>query len=639
MKHLAKTTLFFLFLFFFQNLAFGQKTFVLKGKIIDGAYDEPLMAAAVSIKGKAVGTATDINGKFSLEIKKDYWNDTLVVSMLGYTAQKISVQEAFKLPNYYFEMTLAETSFNLEMAEIGAPIILNNIFFNFNKHELLSTSYTELEKLYNFLKKNQGVIIEIAGHTDSIGTEIYNEALSEARASSVMAYLEEKGIEQGRMTAKGYGESRPVVPNNTEVGQAMNRRVEFTVLSKGEIVNESQMPTTTPSKPVLATVVNKDKTGKIVLVPPTEGSEIEIESEIQPQIKPEIKLEVPKIENPKIETTTPTTITKPTVENKPKPTVVIDRTTKVGKIQGIANDYAEKSGFNGAILVYHEGKTLYSDGVGFANLSNIKPNTLKTKFYLGSMSEEFTAALILKAVKANKLKLSLPINTYLSGLPKHIGDKVTIMQLLSHTSGLCESNVANLAELDLCFLPNGAKNYSTVNYILLGKILETIYKDNYNNLITKQIFSPLGMTNTKVITPLFKDENLAKGYRKEGGKTIAIEPQSAYNEAAANGIVTTIEDLAKWQKALKDNNWLSPDLQILMETPTQGNQTLIGDIQQVVLGTKVLKVLLTETSINGHKAFVIKTLTGNSMVIITSNVETVDLQSLYRDVLKVLFIE
>jgi CubicO group peptidase (beta-lactamase class C family) len=233
----------------------------------------------------------------------------------------------------------------------------------------------------------------------------------------------------------------------------------------------------------------------------------------------------------------------------------------------------------------------------------------------------------------------LPINTYLSGLPKHIGDKVTIMQLLSHTSGLCESNVANLAELDLCFLPNGAKNYSTVNYILLGKILETIYKDNYNNLITKQIFSPLGMTNTKVITPLFKDENLAKGYRKEGGKTIAIEPQSAYNEAAANGIVTTIEDLAKWQKALKDNNWLSPDLQILMETPTQGNQTLIGDIQQVVLGTKVLKVLLTETSINGHKAFVIKTLTGNSMVIITSNVETVDLQSLYRDVLKVLFIE
>ena len=637
MKYLAKTTLLFLFILSFQTIGFTQKTFVLKGQIMDGAYDEPLMAAAISIKGKAIGTATDVNGKFSLEIKKDYWNDTLVVSMLGYTAQKMTVQEAFKLPNYYFETTLAETSFNLEMAEIGAPIILNNIFFNFNQHELLPTSYTELEKLYNFLKKNQGVVIEIAGHTDSVGTAVYNEALSEARASSVMAYLEEKGIEQGRMTAKGYGEARPVVPNTTETGQAMNRRVEFTVMSKGEVVNASQMPIIQP-KPVSETPVNTDKTGKVILVPTTVGSEIEMETEVKPQ---------PKLEVPKIDPTTVTintNNTKPTAENKPtptvpKPTVVIDRTTKAGKIQGISIDYAEQKGFNGAIFVYHEGKNLYSDGVGFANLSNVKPNTSKTKFFLGSMSEEFTTVMILKAVKANKLKLSLPINNYLNGLPKHIGDKVTIMQLLSHTSGLCESNVANLAELDLCFLPNGAKNYSTVNYILLGKILETIYKDNYNNLVSKQILSPLGMTNTKVITPLFKDENLAKGYRKDGGKMVAIEPQSSYNEAAANGIVTTIEDLAKWQKAIKDNNWLSPDLQILMETPTQGNETLVGNIEQVVLGTKVLKVLLTETSINGHKTLVIKTLTGNSMVVITSNVETENLQSLYRDILKVLFLE
>jgi outer membrane protein OmpA-like peptidoglycan-associated protein len=620
MKYLAKITLLFLGLFFFQTFSFGQKTFVLKGQIMDGAYEEPLMAAAVSIKGKAVGTATDVNGKFSLEIKNTYWNDTVVVSMLGYTAQKITVQEVFRLPNYYFETTLGETSFNLEMAEIGAPIILNNIFFDFNKHKLLPTSYTELEKLYNFLKKNKGVIIEIAGHTDSIGTEIYNEALSEARASSVMAYLEEKGIEQGRMMAKGYGEARPVVPNYTENGQAMNRRVEFTVMSKGEIVNESKMPSIQP-KFASNIPTNIAKTEGVILTPPIKGSEIKIQT---------TTLKVPKIE------TAPNEIK----QSVTKPIIGINQTTKAGKIQGISKNYGENKGFNGAILVYYEGESLYSDGIGFSDFSRIKPNTLNTKFFLGSMSEEFVTVLILKAVKANNLELSLPINNYLKDLPKQIGDKVTIMQLLSHTSGLCESNLTSLVEeLDLCFLPNNSRNYSTVNYILLGKILETIYKDTYNNLVTKRILLPLGMTNTKILTPLFKDENLAKGYRKNSGKMIAIEPQSTYNEAAANGVVTTIQDLVKWQKALKNPEWLSSDLQILMETPTQGNETLVGNIQQIVLGTKVLKVLLTETSMNGHKVLVVRTLTGNSIIVITSNIETANLQPLYREILKVLFIQ
>ena len=125
MKQLVKTSLIFLLLFSFQNLGFGQGSFVLKGQIMDGAYKEPLMAAAVSIKGKASGTATDLDGKFEFEIAKKYWNDTLVISMLGYTAQKMTVREAMVLPNHYFETTLEETSFNLEMAEIGAPIILN----------------------------------------------------------------------------------------------------------------------------------------------------------------------------------------------------------------------------------------------------------------------------------------------------------------------------------------------------------------------------------------------------------------------------------------------------------------------------------------------------------------------------------
>lgn len=631
MKQLVKTSLIFLLLFSFQNLGFGQGSFVLKGQIMDGAYKEPLMAAAVSIKGKASGTATDLDGKFEFEIAKKYWNDTLVISMLGYTAQKMTVREAMVLPNHYFETTLEETSFNLEMAEIGAPIILNNIFFDFNRHKLLPTSFMELEKLYNFLKKNDAVVIEIAGHTDSIGTDIYNEALSEARASSVMAYLEEKGIVQNRMTAKGYGETRPVVSNFTEAGQAMNRRVEFTVMSKGEVVNASQMPDTTRKISILEIPEILDNNGTIVLIPPILGAEIDegAGSGNGGTITPINLSSENEIMNSK-PANKPITLTLP---------INIDNSTKAGNLQTISKNYSENKGFNGAILIYQNGKILYSDGIGFSDLSRTKPNTLKTKFYLGSMSEQFTASLILKAVKSNRLDLSLPINKFLDGLPEHIGNKVTVLQLLSHTSGLCETNTADLSDLDLCFLPNGPKNYSSVNYILLGKILEGIYDDNYNGIIEAQVLLPLGLKNTKIVMPMFKDEKLAKGYRRDGGRLEEVIAQSPYHEAAANGIITSIEDLAKWQKALKNPNWLAPDLQILMETPTESNETLIGEIQQVVMGTKVLEVSFSETTMNGHKTLVIKTLSGNTLVIIASNIETTNLQPLYRDILKALFIE
>ncbi len=74
--------------------------------------------------------------------------------------------------------------------------------------------------------------IEIAGHTDSVGSEMYNLRLSEARANAVRDYLIQHGISPDRLIAKGYGESRPIAPNTTREGRAKNRRVEFTVISQ-----------------------------------------------------------------------------------------------------------------------------------------------------------------------------------------------------------------------------------------------------------------------------------------------------------------------------------------------------------------------------------------------------------------------
>jgi OmpA-OmpF porin, OOP family len=107
---------------------------------------------------------------------------------------------------------------------------LKNIYFDFDKTTLKSESFVELDKVVDFLKQNAKVSIEIAGHTDSKGSDTYNENLSQGRSQSVVDYLVTQGIDASRLQAHGYGESKPIDSNETDEGRANNRRVEFTVL-------------------------------------------------------------------------------------------------------------------------------------------------------------------------------------------------------------------------------------------------------------------------------------------------------------------------------------------------------------------------------------------------------------------------
>ncbi len=120
----------------------------------------------------------------------------------------------------------------LKNIEEGSSIVLENIFFEFNKTDLLPVSYAELDKVASFMLENNIRKIEISGHTDSEGSEAYNQRLSEGRARAVVQYLISKGIDPMRMDAVGYGESRPIDTNFTEEGRAQNRRVEFTLIKR-----------------------------------------------------------------------------------------------------------------------------------------------------------------------------------------------------------------------------------------------------------------------------------------------------------------------------------------------------------------------------------------------------------------------
>jgi outer membrane protein OmpA-like peptidoglycan-associated protein len=113
----------------------------------------------------------------------------------------------------------------------GAKVVLNNIFFESGKAELMPESKVELNKLVQFLAANPGVRIEIGGHTDAVGNDASNQVLSEQRAQSVTAYLVANKVDASRLESKGYGETKPVATNETETGRGFNRRTEFSILS------------------------------------------------------------------------------------------------------------------------------------------------------------------------------------------------------------------------------------------------------------------------------------------------------------------------------------------------------------------------------------------------------------------------
>ncbi len=118
----------------------------------------------------------------------------------------------------------------LQPIEEGKAVVLRNVFFDTDSHILQESSHAELQRLERFLRENPGLRVEISGHTDSTGSFEHNKRLSERRALSVREYLTERDIDEGRISAQGYADTRPVDTNETPEGRANNRRTEFEIL-------------------------------------------------------------------------------------------------------------------------------------------------------------------------------------------------------------------------------------------------------------------------------------------------------------------------------------------------------------------------------------------------------------------------
>lgn len=125
----------------------------------------------------------------------------------------------------------------------GEGIVINfkeKVLFGFNSADLGATAQGNLNKLVEVLTRYPNTNIQVIGHTDSIGTASYNQALSERRATSVKTYLQDQGISSTRLTAVGKGQTDPIVSNSTDEGRAQNRRVEFVITANEQMKEEAR---------------------------------------------------------------------------------------------------------------------------------------------------------------------------------------------------------------------------------------------------------------------------------------------------------------------------------------------------------------------------------------------------------------
>jgi len=197
------------------------------GNIYDANTKKPLKAdIELFILGEnlpaSIFTSDEKTGGY-LTILNENIRIALYINCPGYLFES----ETFDLSNG--EKTAVRHDFYLKPITVGNSVRLNNIFFDLNSADLSPESKTELNKIVRFLNDNAGVRISIAGHTDDLGSEQYNQQLSLNRARSVYDYLIKEGIKIQSITFAGYGESRPIMDNTDEESRKLNRRIEFTV--------------------------------------------------------------------------------------------------------------------------------------------------------------------------------------------------------------------------------------------------------------------------------------------------------------------------------------------------------------------------------------------------------------------------
>lgn len=321
--------------------------------------------------------------------------------------------------------------------------------------------------------------------------------------------------------------------------------------------------------------------------------------------------------------------------------------------------YASQHDFNGTILVEANGKVTYEGSFGFANLQFRVPDTNQTKYKIASVTKAFTSVLILQAVEEGRIDLDRSIGTYIPSYAGPARDKVTIHELLNHTSGIqnfdqvesaeeairsgipnyqapytTDQLLAKFCSGPLVHEPGTVFDYNNGDYIILGKILERVYDRTYEQLLKEKLLDPIGLTNTGMLRQSMIIEGLADTYffRADLGRLVDDLPVYPENWYAAGAMYSTARDVAAFADALFGGRLLRPETLARMITPgLDGYGYGVWSYETQVDG-KAYRVVKRPGQIMGAQAELYHFTDPDVTVVILSNVGTTDLDEFVAEI-------
>lgn len=340
-------------------------------------------------------------------------------------------------------------------------------------------------------------------------------------------------------------------------------------------------------------------------------------------------------------------------------TVATFAQTKAEKIDALVRQYVANRQFNGSILVADKGKVILKKGYGLANMEWNIPNTVSTKFRLGSITKQFTAMLIMQLVEQGKLKLDGKIADYLPDYPKATGSKITIHHLLTHTSGIPsytdfpkffetmsrdpytpDAFVKKFSDLPLEFEPGSKFSYDNSGYFLLGVIIEKVTGKPYADVLKEAILDPLAMKDTgyDLASPLISKR--ASGYEKRSEGYVNAPYLDMSIPYAAGSLYSTVEDLYRWDQALYTDKLLADSTsKTTMYTPYLSHYAYGWGVGNIAVGQLKDSLLLIEHGggINGFNTLISRIPADKRLVVLLNNTGGAPLSAIRKNILNILY--
>ncbi len=300
-----------------------------------------------------------------------------------------------------------------------------------------------------------------------------------------------------------------------------------------------------------------------------------------------------------------------------------------------------------ALAVLKDGQPLILKGYGYADIAQQEPVSTSTLFGIGSVSKVITAYALMQLVAQGKVDLDASVLKYIPKAPAQWRN-VTIRSLLSHTSGIPQRQGPHLPWLKVWqevgqkpmqFQPGTQTKYNNFGFIVLGRVIENVTHESLSDYLTQQIFKPFNMNQTGFPAQLLP-KGLAIGYHFEKGKMIPVPNRDSWIQRwGSGGIVSSIGDMAKWDRAMSAGQGLKAGAYNQMWTPVflrngqaSGKNGIAWSLGWQVSNPGNKLIVQKDGAIRGYSSFMIRYIDQHTSIIILTNTNKTHLPRLARQI-------